>query len=132
MLIWASALRVLKHVVRLPVLVRFVYQGAERVERDVQEEQHVATLARWACRVLAWSSGGNCLERGLVTYRYLSALNAQPVLVVGVSRENDRGVKGHAWVTVDDRPVGESAAAIEDYVHVIAFAADGNMCRSGG
>ena len=77
--------------------------------------------------MLDWSSGGNCLERGLVTYRYLSALNAEPVLVVGVSRESDRGVKGHAWVSVDGRPVGETAAEVAEFVRFMEFGTKGEV-----
>lgn len=132
MLMWACALRLLKHVVRLPRLVRFVYQPAREVERDVRAEEHVTTLARWACRVLDWSSGGNCLERALVTYRYLSALNARPMLVVGVSTSAERKVEGHAWITVDGRPMGETPAALQRFAQVVRFGAEGRRVAAAG
>ena len=83
-------------------------------------------FARWAARVRRWNSGGNCLERGLIAYRYLGAAGASPTLVVGMGH-NDGDVIGHAWVLVDGRPAGETETSLANYTPVLTFAADGSL-----
>ena len=51
----------------------------------------------------------NCLERSLVLYRLLSEAHAEPSLVLGVSRRQDR-VVGHAWVEVAGEPFRDKEA----------------------
>jgi hypothetical protein len=66
----------------------------------------IATIDRVAAHVRL-DGQDNCLERSLVAYRFLGRAGASPQLVIGVARD-ERGVRGHAWVTVDGRPIGES------------------------
>ncbi len=126
---WASVLPVLKQVIPLRTLVRVLRRPASGVARDRAREDRVLTFARWACRITRWSSGGNCLERGLIAYRYLGAANAQPILVVGVGRGDSGQIRGHAWIVIDGRPVGESAAVESEYTPVLTFGSDGVALR---
>jgi hypothetical protein len=129
MLGWACALRVLKHTMPLPRLVRLARWSGRVRGRSTDYEEKVVTLARWACRPMQWLSGGNCLERGLVTYRYLAASSANPMLIVGVARGgNDIDlVRGHAWVTVDGRALDETDESLAGFHCVVAFRADGTQ-----
>ncbi len=127
---WACALPLLKQVIPLRTLVRVVRRPSGDVARDATREAQVLTFARWACRITRWSSGGNCLERGLIGYRYLGALNADPTLVVGMGRADGGEIRGHAWIVIDGRPVGESQTLASQYVPMIAFGADGVPCAS--
>ena len=90
-------------------------------------EVRIVTFARWAARLMRWKSGGNCLERGLIAYRYLGAAGASPTLVVGLGRGERGGIIGHAWVLLDGRPAGESESAIAEYTPVFSFAPDGSL-----
>jgi hypothetical protein len=130
MLLWACCLPVLKHLIALPALVRFVGRpstrsgGSATNASRVEELDRIATLARWSCRVTRWSSGGNCLERGLVLYRFLGAADFQPSLFAGFRKGEGGDVHGHAWVVLDGRPVGENSASVEEFEPVIAFGPD--------
>ena len=123
---WACVLPALKHLVPLQTLVLLVRRPGRASPRDAGREDQIVTLARWACRLTRWSSGGNCLERGLLAYRFLGAVNADPLLVVGIGR-GDRGeVRGHAWVLVDGKPAGESLESLREFTSVVAFRSDGS------
>jgi Transglutaminase-like superfamily len=132
--LWSIALHVLKHAVPLPVLVRMIrlppsgtYAGLEDAER-VHEQ--IATLARWACRATRWSRRGRCLEQGLVTYRYLSQLDADPYLMVGVrSEDGTRGSRGHAWVEAGGRVIGEDDESVAPFTRILAFDPNGDLLR---
>lgn len=94
---------VLKRVVPLPRLAKRAWQHP-RVPRDLVAERHViaavARLRQWIGR------DADCLQSSLVLYHELSRLGADPVLAVGFRRELN-GVEGHAWVSVDGRPLLE-------------------------
>jgi len=123
---WSVTLRLLKHVVPLPRLVLLVRRES-RGRRDTAAEQKVVVLARWTGRFTRWSAQGPCLERALVTYRYLTAMNANPVLVIGVAPGAPviNGSRGHAWVTVDGAPVDDTEESLEGFATIVAFGPDG-------
>jgi len=126
MAVWCCVLRLLKHVTSLPRLVLLVRQEP-RSPRDTTTEQKIVVLARWASRFTRWSAQGPCLERALVTYRYLTAQNANPVLVIGVAAGERviNGSRGHAWVTVSGVPVDDSEESLEGFVGIVMFGPDG-------
>ena len=70
---------------------------------------------------LSRTSGGNCLERSLVLYRYLARANADPHLVVGMARPDE--YLGHVWVTVDGQPLLETPETLGGYTEVVTFGA---------
>ena len=79
----------------------------------------MAKVVRRLCR----SSGGNCLERSLILYRYLARANADPRLVVGMSKAHE--FLGHVWVTVDGRPLLDTPETLRAYTVVVRFGARG-------
>ena len=123
---WALVLPALKHLVPVKSLAAVMHQRPATTHRNLAREQRIVTFARWGARLVRWKSGGNCLERGLLAYRYLCAAGAEPVLVVGLG-QSENGMLGHAWVLVDGRPAGESQSAVDVYTPVFAFAPDGSM-----
>ena len=127
---WACVLPTLKHLMPIKSLVGMVGLPPRRQARDASREERIVTFARWACRLTRWRAGGNCLERGLIVYRFLGESGADPTLVVGMGRGNQGGMTGHAWVLIDGRPVGESLASVSAYTPVFAFGPDGVLCRS--
>ena len=122
---WACVLPLLKQFIPLRTLVRMLRRPSRGVARDAAREDRVVAFARWACRITRWSSGGNCLERGLIAYRYLGAISANPTLVVGMGRGGSGQMRGHAWIVIDGRPVGEMPTLATDYTPVLAFGPDG-------
>jgi hypothetical protein len=125
MLAWAAALRLLKHWLPLARLVRLVHRDGRAQERSLASDDQIVTLARWASRIVHGSRESNCLERGLVAYRFLGAANASPILVIGVAHAGDEGVRGHAWVLVDGQPAGESLTSLGDFTVIVTFDASG-------
>jgi hypothetical protein len=122
--IWAPVLPVLKRLLPLPALARLMWAKPRVGPRDTERELHISGLVRRLYASGIVPRDANCLERSLLTYRLLARRNANPELVAGVLR-SDKGVVGHAWVTVDGHPVGESAEAIDRYSRVVVFGAEG-------
>jgi len=115
------ALPVLKR--RRP-LTRLVEASAERRSpaNSSPSIETVITVARWIYRLPAFRD--NCLERSLLTYRYLPESASRYQLVLGV-RRGDEGPPGHAWLTVDDVPVHDSPQSLAHLVPILAFDAAG-------
>jgi len=113
------ALPLLKRVLPLPRLVRFMWLPAHASDRHRERELRTAHLVRRLCR----TSGGNCLERSLILYRYLARANADPRLVVGMGKPDE--FLGHVWVTVDGRPLLDSPETLRGYTAVVRFGAGG-------
>jgi hypothetical protein len=125
---WACALPLLKRVMPIRSLVRLVWRNG-RLDRNRERDERVIVFARWACRLVRWREGGNCLERALIAYRFLLEGHAEPTLVIGVGRNDAAGVIGHAWVVLNGTPAGETATSISQYVPAFAFAPDGSLLR---
>jgi len=119
---WALAVPVLKFALPLPRLVRLAAPRVRRARRDAFTR--VVRLTNLLYGTGAFRLSDNCLERSLVTFRYLAAGGATPTLVVGV-RGEESGYLGHAWVTVDGSPVHDSPSLVATLAPVVAFAADG-------
>jgi hypothetical protein len=116
---WICVLPVLKRLVGLPRLVGLMWVGPSAAGRDREREKRaIQVVAR-----LSRASGGNCLERSLILYRYLSRAGADPCLVVGMTR-SDR-YRGHVWVTIDGQALLETSATLSAYAEVTAFGAEG-------
>jgi hypothetical protein len=126
---WACVLPLLKRLMPIRSLVRLVCRHP-RLAPDPQRDERVVVFARWATRLTRWRSGGNCLERGLIAYRFLLEGGAEPTLVIGMNPDLGAGVLGHAWVLLNGVPAGESEATVRQYVPVFAFAPDGSLIRS--
>ena len=91
-------LRPLKRMLPLPKLVQLMWTSPRvSAGNTACEQRSVRVVSR-----LSRASGGNCLERSLILYRYLSHAGAQPRLVVGMARPEE--YLGHVWVTVDGQP----------------------------
>jgi Transglutaminase-like superfamily len=123
MAFWAAGAPLLKRLLPLPRLVRLFASSREPGARDRGREQRVIAGVVRLYRSGLIRQGDNCLERSLVTYRYLGAVHADPELVVGMSRL-EKGA-GHVWVTVDGNPVHDTAETLDGMERVVAFAADG-------
>jgi hypothetical protein len=126
---WRLVLPLLKGRLPLTRLVRLMWRGERARPVTAAREARVAELARVVYRSEHVSRRGNCLERSLVLYRYLSAAGADPHLVVGI-RSGEAPVRGHAWVTVRGEPVEEPPQSLEGLTRVVSFRGDGSQPRS--
>ena len=122
MLGWRIVLPVLKRAIPLRSLVRLMWSDA-RLPAGVSREA-VVRLAGVVYKPDPAGTRGNCLERSLLVYRYLAQACSDPTLVVGVD-PSDGGVRGHAWVLVDGRPVHDSAEFLARQTPLVSFGAGG-------
>ena len=116
---WLCLLPGLKRLLALERLVRIMWRPPRGAARDPAREQRtIRVVAR-----LSRTSGGNCLERSLVLFRYLARANANPHLVVGMAKPDE--YLGHVWVTVDGRPLLETPETLASYTEVVSFGRGG-------
>jgi hypothetical protein len=130
MLGWRLAVPLLKWRLPLPRLARLMWSPRGRRERDRAREQRIVTLSE----ALSGRRGGqldNCLERSLVSYRFLSQAGAEPELAFGVARDRDDPVRGHAWVRLDGEPVHDSPELLERFQELGAFGSGGVLSPPG-
>lgn len=123
MTVWAAAAPVLKRVLPLPRLVRLAATGKPRARDRAREQRVIAAVTR-IYRSGLIREGDNCLERSLVTYRFLGPAGSDPKLVVGMSRVDKKS--GHVWVLVDGRPVHDTDETLRDMEPLFAFSANGS------
>jgi hypothetical protein len=123
---WSLVLPIAKRTVPLPRLVRLMRPRERTAQRDLEREASIAALAAWVFKTRPPSARDNCLERGLVAYRYLSRAGASPELVVGVAKEM-QGVHGHVWVTVDGRAVHDSPSTLAGFEPIFVVKSDGTL-----
>jgi hypothetical protein len=128
---WALVARTAKYIVSLPALVHIVGASPRMGRRDADRERRILAFARWAGRVVRPREQGSCLERSLVSYRYLALASADPHLMIGFSR-GETGVLGHAWVVVDGQPVTDAPGTVEAFQVVLSFDPGRNPVRAAG
>jgi Transglutaminase-like superfamily len=121
-LCWAAFVRLAKYAIPLRTLVQIVSPTPREGPRDPSRERQIAIFADRASRIVRPRTRGNCLERSLVSYRYLVRAHADPRLMIGFRRDQS-GVLGHAWVLVDGQPLGDSPATLAEYQVAMSFGA---------
>jgi len=128
MLAWRTALPVLKRRVPLAKLARVMWQKpGTRIRPD--RADRIPSLAQRLYRGFRVGEEDICLERSLLTYRFLSGAGADPQLVIGI-RPGEGSVVGHAWVVVDGEPLFEHAAAVGEYASFFSFGREGILDAS--
>ncbi len=128
---WAPALPVLKFALPLPRLVRLLATTPKRRDRDVATEKRMTRLAAILYRSRGVGMRDNCLERSLVTYRFLGRANARPRLVVGM-RAEETDVVGHVWVLLDGRAVHDPPEEVAGMTTVMSFDEAGRLETTSG
>ena len=127
---WSLLVPLLKRLLPLKALTRLMWSEG-RAGRSRAREREIVRLSFVLARLRPPSFRSNCLERSLLAYRFLAQVNADPHLVIAVSG-SDRGLVGHAWVTLDDRPVHDSPAEIGEFVPIGEFGARGLLLEGSG
>jgi hypothetical protein len=121
---WALVLPILKRIIPLKSLARFMWIPAKK-EATPEQEMKIATLVRWLYHFVF--SQKTCLERSLLLYRFLSRNNSDPRLITGMRRADDQSWKGHAWVLVRGKPFEEPETSVEDFQTFAVFGPAGVM-----
>ena len=128
---WRLAVPLLKWLVPLPRLARLMWAAGRHAERDRAREERIVALAEALCGPHGGRILDNCLERSLVSYRFLSQAGAEPELVFGVAKAANDPVPGHAWIRVDGEPVHDSLAALERFQELGVFGPSGALRPTG-
>jgi hypothetical protein len=125
MFAWRLCLPGLKYVLPLPRLARLMSVRARDDRRRLARERRILALTQRLYEPNALlAADDDCLERSLLAYRYLAREGADPRLVVGM-REASGDPRGHVWVTVDGRPVTDTAELIDSFAPIVSFGAGG-------
>lgn len=120
-------LPVLKRVLPLRRLVALMWTTGRADRSDERERQIIALSAR--VTRLRPRLRSNCLERSLLTYRFLSRTGADPRLVMGVGTF-EGAIVGHAWVMLDGEPVHERREAVESFARLVEFGPGGHATEA--
>lgn len=122
---WAMALPLLKRKVPLPRLA-LLASASPRSHWQLHDANQIAKIASGIQRRLLINSQPNCLERALLVYRFVGLAGKRPRLVVGVTRDEGE-LAGHAWVTVEDRPLYEPPESLEKFSRLFEFDSNGGL-----
>ena len=117
-------LGILKHLVPLRSLAKWTWCETTGRRDRVAERRVTANVLRLS--KLLRIADRDCLQRSLLLYRLLSAVGADPELVVGL-REQDGKIIGHAWVLVDDMSIVEPESDLVRFSPVLRFGARGAL-----
>jgi hypothetical protein len=128
MLAWRTVLPLLKRRVPLATLARVMWQKP-RASSQPGRSDRIPGLVQRLYREFRPGRDDICLERSLLTYRFLSRAGADPRLVIGI-RGLGGSVIGHAWVVVDGEPLFEPAASLGEYTSFFSFGRDGTVDTS--
>jgi Transglutaminase-like superfamily len=126
LLAWRMALAVLKRTVPIATLARLMASPGGRSPRN---SQRIVELVDWLYAPRRGRELGNCLDRSLVLYRFLSHNEPGTRLVLGMRRGSSE-LEGHAWVISGDRSIGEAPAEGGGFVPLATFAADGRRLEA--
>lgn len=127
MLGWAAALPFLKRRMPLPKLVETA--APEARANATRRPETVIAFSRWVYRIPGFRD--NCLEKSLLTYRYLPSSGNPYRLVLGVRSGESDGPPGHAWLTIDGVPVHDTEESLADLVPILAFDSAGRREEIG-
>ena len=131
MVAWFIPMPLVKRVISLPRLTRIMWSEPGDLATTPEQQRRIIAAARFLVRSRPFGREGDCLDRGLVNFRFLSRADLAPRLVLGVRRDGGR-VDGHAWVVVKGEPVGESSSSVERFVPIAVFGRGGEPERVAG
>jgi Transglutaminase-like superfamily len=123
---WRLALAVLKRTIPIATLVRLMATPGGHSSRDTRR---IVELVDWIYGPRRNRELGNCLDRSLVLYRFLSRSEPGTRLALGM-RHGSSELEGHAWVIAGNRAFGATPPSGDDFVTLATFAADGRRVEA--
>jgi hypothetical protein len=119
---WRLALTALKRAVPIARLVQLMADLPPRnLSRDTGE---IVELVDWIYASRRDADLGNCLDRSLVLYRFISRNEPRARLVLGM-RQGPGKLEGHAWVLAGDREIGANPDHGPGFQPLAVFDANG-------
>ncbi len=108
----------------------------ESLERLSRARPKKRTDPKELVRVVDWflqpiHGASRCRPRAAVLFRMLSRRDFDPVVVFGVSRKS-KELDGHAWVLLDQEPLGEWEDPREKFVETYRYPGNGEWRRESG
>lgn len=119
---WSASLPLLKRLVPVRRLVALMW--SPRGRRRFHGQEHAVLILAARLSRLRPRLRANCLERSLLAYRFLARAGCDPRLVLGVHR-NGGVLTGHAWVTLNGKPVYEHRETLEQFTPLVEFGPQG-------
>ena len=123
---WRVLLAALKRTIPIETLVRWMATPGRRSTGDTRR---IVELVNWLYAPRRDRELGNCLDRSLVLYRFLSRNEPGTRLVLGMRRGSSE-LEGHAWVIAGDRAIGAAPADGGSFEPLATFAADGRRVET--
>jgi hypothetical protein len=96
----AAALLVLVPFDRLSAFLVSNRRSARR-DRDIEYPDRVRWAVRAAARRVPWRS--DCFRQAVAAHLLLSRSGHEPIIHIGVARQADGSLGGHAWVTCGEQ-----------------------------
>lgn len=118
-------LGLLKNLVPVQELARWTWRHPIGRRNRQYEQRLLASIAKLN-KLLG--ARGDCLQRSLLLYGLMSRARADPTLFIGYNLTKGRFL-GHAWVTIDGRPVIDSEADLLQYTPILRFGARGTRLQ---
>jgi len=119
---------ILKYFVPLQLLAQWAWcvpAGPRNREAERRLATRVVRLSQ-----LAGLTDRDCVQRSLLLYRVLSRAGADPTLIVGFERLDNR-ILGHAWVVVDGQAMLETDADVSRFSPTLNFGSQGVLLPHG-
>jgi hypothetical protein len=94
---------------------------------DPQTEKTIRNLADFAVLINRQTTIGFCLQRSLTRYYFLRRAGLLVMVHFGArldKGEDDLGLAGHAWLTLDDEPYYEDSENWQGYTVIVSFPPD--------
>lgn len=128
MLFWRATLRIAKHAIPLPALVRIVRRTAGGPLDPERCRLRRRLVAEWFVRKSPMLPG-NCLERSLLVHATWARAIDSTHLVIGFRSAGPR-TDGHTWVTSGGELLLEPRDAIAGFEPACVFDAQGSRVTS--
>lgn len=110
----------LKQVLSLPALVRF-YGGRLGAVDPTIDVARLTELIRRLLQLHRAMFRPNCVKQSLLLFHFLRGAGRDTQIHFGVAKTGEKGLHGHAWVSVDDRPIAETADPLERFKVICSF-----------
>jgi len=111
LLLWLFCLPVMLRMHTVPILLERLARSEKRVRKMPIELRGAVGIVTWVCNLRMFRSRlfpKLCLRQSLVLYRTLSQMGYPVEIHFGALKEGD-DLHGHSWVTVEGKPVADTA-----------------------
>lgn len=119
-LVWNIIVNVLVRLVNVNKVITLI--TPRETARQVSKGQ-IRRVVKYVDHILNRTSflfKKTCLKRSLVLYRFLHRYNCPVDFHIGV-HNNDDGVSGHSWLTLDGQVFADSEDKVSEFVPIVRY-----------